>query len=151
MSATSIKSDENFLKEFLRGFYQKIIDIDDYHITFENTLSEWIKNITKDTKTILELMQNHEKCELWFSGILGFFYQCGISCDHVDKTKALELYLLAVSNKEALCQKSTTKLHLLEENNDKCDMLQNINIMIGKYLLSLFYYNDIILDKINLK
>ncbi|PKC15095.1 hypothetical protein RhiirA5_370929 [Rhizophagus irregularis] len=144
MSATSIKSDENFLKEFLRGFYQKIIDIDDYHITFENTLSEWIKNITKDTKTILELMQNHEKCELWFSGILGFFYQCGISCDHVDKTKALELYLLAVSNKEALCQKSTTKLHLLEENNDKFASIKSDENFLKEFLRD-FYQKIIVI------
>ncbi|CAB4481157.1 unnamed protein product [Rhizophagus irregularis] len=151
MSVASIKSDENFLKEFLRDFYQKIIVICDYLVTFENTLNEWIKNIGKDTKTILELMQNHEKCELWFSGILGFFYQCGIGCDHVDKTKALELYSLAVSNKETLYQKFTTNLHLLEENNEECcDTLQIFNFIIGKYLLSLLYYKDIILDKINL-
>src|SRR2546423_1767821 len=37
-------------------------------------------------------------------------------------------------------------LHLLEENDDEFYVMQNINITIGKYLLSFFYYKDIILE-----
>jgi len=116
------------------------------------------KSIGKDTKTILELMQNHKETKFWFSSIIGFFYQCGIGCD-VDKNKALKLYLLAVNNEESLIQQFTN-LQSVEENDNEFDMLQNINItiefdtyqnfniIIGKYLLSLFYYKDIILEKI---
>jgi len=99
MSDANIKNDENFLKEFLRDFYQKIINTDDFINKVENVLSEWIRNIDKNTKSILELMENHEKNEFWFISIIGFFYQYGIGCD-VDKNKALELYLLAVSNEK---------------------------------------------------
>lgn len=35
---TSIESDENFLKDFLKDFYLKIIDIDDYLATFESAI-----------------------------------------------------------------------------------------------------------------
>ena len=62
--------DKNFLKEFSRNFHQKIIDTNDFYI-FENTLIEWIKNIDKNAKTILKLMQNHK---VLFSSIIGFFY-----------------------------------------------------------------------------
>ena len=37
-------------------------------------------------------------------------------------------------------------LHLIEENNYEFNLLRNKNIIIGKYLLLLFYYEDIILD-----
>jgi len=66
--------DKNFLKEFSRNFHQKIIDTNDFS-TFDNSLSEWIKNIDKNAKTILKLMQNHK---VLFSSIIGFFYQYGI-------------------------------------------------------------------------
>src|SRR5947207_2139623 len=119
--------EEDFLKEFSRGFYQKITDINSFN-TFEYTLSgwiKWIKNINKNTKPILELMQDHKENEILFSSIIGFFYQYGISCN-VNKNKALELYLLAVNNEKSLNQ-NFTNLHLLEGNDDKFDTLQNIN------------------------
>src|SRR5204863_6430990 len=87
--------DKNFLKEFSRNFHQKIIDTNDFSL-FENTLTEWIKNIDKNAKPILELMQCHK---ILFTSIIGFFYQYGIGCD-VDENKALEMYLLAVNNDE---------------------------------------------------
>ena len=90
------KGDENFLKGFSIDFYRKIIDTNDFN-TFENTLIEWIKSLDKNIKSIFGLMQNHEQTKLWFSSITGFFYQFGIGCD-VDKNKASELYLLAISN-----------------------------------------------------
>ena len=48
------KSDENFLKDFSRNFYYKIIDTNDINMT-ENTLSKWIKYIGNNntTETIL--------------------------------------------------------------------------------------------------
>src|SRR3954454_16558006 len=134
------KSDEIFLKEFSKDFHQNIININDCS-TFQNTLSEWIKNIDKN---ILELMQNHNGNDFWFSSIIGFFYQYGIGCE-VDENLALELYLLAVNNEEP-SNKKYIKLHLLKENDDEFNILQGINTIIGKYLLSLFYYKDIILD-----
>ena len=89
--------DENFLKKFSRNFYREITGINDLKI-FENILIEWIgKNTNEDIKLILELMENHEQSEFWFSGIIGFFYQFGVSCD-INKNKALELYILAVNN-----------------------------------------------------
>src|ERR1044072_8735316 len=94
--------DENFLKKFSRDFYQKVIDTNDFNV-FENILSEWIKCIGNDSKTTLELMQNHKETEFWFSSIIGFFYQHGIGCD-VDKSKALKFYLLAVNNEVFLIQ-----------------------------------------------
>ncbi|GBB90109.1 hypothetical protein RclHR1_00170013 [Rhizophagus clarus] len=132
-----IDDDENFLKEFSKDFYQNIIKMNDLN-TFEDTLNEWMRNkdIDKNTETILELMKNHKKNELWFSSIIGYFYQNGISCN-VDKNKAFELYLSAVN------------LHLLEDNDNELTILKNININIGKYLLTWFYYKVIILNKIN--
>src|ERR1043166_2293204 len=132
------KKDENYLKEFSREFFRRIVDINDYS-TLESSLGEWIKNVGNNTE-LMQLMQIHEKSEIWFSSIIGYFYQYGIGCD-VDENKALELYLLAI-NTESLNQ----DLQLMEVDDDESDMLQNINIIIGKYLLSLFYYKDIILE-----
>src|SRR3954452_20553816 len=95
-SITDISKDnENFLKEFSRDFYRKIIDVKDLN-TFKNTLNEWVKNVG-NTKPILELMKNHKENGFWFSSIIGFFYQYGIGCN-VNKDKALELYLLSANN-----------------------------------------------------
>src|SRR5918912_77066 len=126
------EKDENFLKEFSKDFYHKIINTNDFN-EFEITLSVWINNLDKNAKTILELMENHKENKFLFSGIIGFFYQYGISCE-VDKNKSLELYLLAINDDE------------FKETDNKLNSLQNINHIIGKYLLSLFYYKNIILN-----
>ena len=79
--------------------------------------------------------------------LIFLFYQHGIGCN-VDRNKALELYSLAAvnnSDEDSLIQ-NLTNLHWLEGNDNEFDALQNINIIIGKYLLSLFYYKDIILE-----
>src|ERR1051325_10584013 len=65
-AANISKKDGTFLKEFLKDFYQKIIDSDDF-IIIKNTLREFIINIDKNIETILELMQNHKENENWFS------------------------------------------------------------------------------------
>src|SRR5690242_14892485 len=82
------ESDEIFLKEFSMNFYQKIIDINDDFNIFEDALIKWIKDINKKSELIFELMQNHEQTKFWFSSIIGFFYQFGISCN-ADKNKTL--------------------------------------------------------------
>jgi hypothetical protein len=124
--------EEKFLKEFLRNFHQKIIDIEDFN-TFENTLKEWIKNSDKNIEKILKLMKNHKENEFWFSSIIGFFYQYGIGCD-INKDKSLELYLLSINNDKFLNQKFSH----LEKIDKEFFILQDINIIIGKYLLSFF-------------
>src|SRR5581483_2090455 len=130
-----------------RDFYQKIIDTKDFN-TFEDTLTEWVKNIDKDVGSVLELMKNHEQTKILFSSIIGFFYQIGINCD-VDKNEALKLYLLTFDNSnDKFLNQNFAHLHLLDENVE-FDILQSMNIIIGKYLLSLFYYKDIILANIN--
>ncbi|RIA91520.1 hypothetical protein C1645_821930 [Glomus cerebriforme] len=99
---------EKFLLSFLRDFYTKIIETNDFN-NFEKILSEWI---------IYEI--ENEK-------------------------KAMELYLLIIDNKQD-SKKDFKKLYLIEEINDSFNSLRNKIIIIGKYLLSLFYYKDIILD-----
>ena len=91
MSLNSIlKDDESFLKEFLKGFYRQIIKIE-YYDNFGTILMEWTKDFfglnKKSSKTVLKLMENHEENENWFSSLIGFFYEHGISDDNIiDKT-----------------------------------------------------------------
>ncbi|RIA81396.1 hypothetical protein C1645_790523, partial [Glomus cerebriforme] len=47
---------------------------------------EWIKiyletNDDKNPIEILELMKHHEQNKIWFTSLIGFFYQFGIGCD----------------------------------------------------------------------
>ncbi len=116
------ENDGRFLKELIKDFYNRIINTVSFN-NFENLSIEWMKNTLKhndmNAKIFLELIQNHE---IWFSSLIGFFYQHGIGCN-VNKDKALEMYLLAI----------------------KHDKVQIINNIIAKYLLSLYYYKDIIL------
>jgi hypothetical protein len=124
------ESDENFIKKFSIDFYQIITDTD--FNTLEDIIIEWINILDKNPESIFGLMQNHKQDKPWFSSIIGFFYQYGISCD-ANESMALELYLLSINNVE-------------KEN----DILNNNNIIIGKHLLSLFYYKVIIINKRNL-
>ena len=79
-------------------------------------------------------MENHKENKFWFSSFIGFFYQLGIGCN-LDRKKALELYLLAINNEieQDFLNEDFIQLHLIEEN-----LLRYENIIIGKYLLSLF-------------
>src|ERR1043166_4628155 len=134
MSLINISDDdENFLKDFLKEFYRQVIKIENY-TNFENILTEWIKGFfnynKKNSEMILKLMENHEENENWFSSLIGFFYEHGISgTDIIDKNRSLKLYLLSINEKELV------------------SVYQILNIVIAKYLLSLYYYKDIILDK----
>ena len=87
-----------------------------------------LKSNDKIPKRILEMMQNHKESQFWFTSLIGLFYQFGFGCDP-DRKRAMESYLLAINNEK-----------------DEFDTLRNKNIIIGKYLLSLFHYRDIILD-----
>ncbi|RIA90344.1 hypothetical protein C1645_876138, partial [Glomus cerebriforme] len=130
------KHDEIFLKEFLKGFYRQVIKIENFN-RFENILMEWVKEFfeinKKDSKQILELMENHEEKENWFPSLIGFFYQHGIdnSCV-IDKYESLKLYSLSINN---------------QKSEKLVSVYQILDIIIGKYLLSFYYYKDIILSK----
>ncbi|POG73296.1 hypothetical protein GLOIN_2v1477076 [Rhizophagus irregularis DAOM 181602=DAOM 197198] len=150
MNTNLSKDDKDFLKNIIKDFYRKIIEMKDFN-NFEDIFSEWIINYleinNKDSKKILELMENHKKSKFWFTSIIGIFYQFGIG-NYLDKKKALELYLLTINieiEKNNL-NEEFNKLHLIEVNINSFNSLKNKNIIIGKYLLSLFYYKDIILD-----
>ncbi|CAB4392737.1 unnamed protein product [Rhizophagus irregularis] len=80
-------------------------------------------------------MENHKESKFWFTSLIGFFYQHGIGCN-LDKEKALDFYLLVIDN-----EKIENDL-----SNENFNLLKNKNIIIGKYLLLLFYYKDIIID-----
>jgi hypothetical protein len=137
--------DETFLKNILQEFYRKIIKTNDFN-NFEVTSIEWImyklENNDKDPRKILEMMQDHIQSKFWFTSLIGFFYQSGIGCDP-DRSRAMELYLLAINDEKDFQIENFSKL---EKNKDSFDALRNKNIIIGKYLLALFYYRDIILD-----
>src|SRR5436305_3616830 len=137
MTINITESDKNFLKKVLKDFYNKMINIDDLS-TFEDTLVKWMKkelgNQDKNPENFFKMMQNHN----WLTSLMGFFYQHGIGCD-INRNMALELY--------SLNDDLNNQLHLIKENGKEVDELQDINIIIGKYLLSLFYYKDIILFK----
>src|SRR5688572_2122197 len=131
-------NDNNFLKEFLKGFYHQVTKIEHYE-NFEIILAEWVKDFLehneKSSKIILNLMETHEENENWFSSLIGFFYEHGISDTNIiDKNKSLKLYLLSNGTNKYEAKKLTSTYQLL-------------NIIISRYLLSLYYYKDIILDK----
>src|SRR4051812_38814388 len=97
------KDDEKFLKNILKELYRKIVKTKKSNgfNDFEKILSEWIKHkckkSDKNPKEILELMKNYKDSAFWITSFMGFLYQLGIGCD-VDRTKAHELYLLAIEN-----------------------------------------------------
>src|SRR5688572_16044087 len=116
------KGDENFLKEFLKGFYRQIIKRE-YYDNFESILTECIKyvleNNKKSSKIILKLMKHHEKTRNWFSSLIEFFYEHGMGDDNIiDKNKSLELYLISINK---------------NENKELISSYQLLNIIIGKY------------------
>src|ERR1051325_4957964 len=117
---------EDFLKEFLNDFYHKVVytkDTDDFE-NFESSIIKWIDDIKKlehvNLKTIAELMENHHQSELWFSGLIGFFYQHGIGKDERNRNKALESYLSAIhienENLNGLDEVVNNDNHLKEYN-----------------------------------
>jgi hypothetical protein len=85
-------------------------------------------------------MENHKENENWFSSLIGFFYERDIvmNLDNknyiIDKNKIINLYLSSINNNKGVNKKSTSIYQLLY-------------IIISKYLLSFYYYKDIIFDK----
>ncbi|PKY44559.1 HCP-like protein [Rhizophagus irregularis] len=147
----NFRDDEYFLKIFLKDLYYKIIETNDFN-NFEKSSNEWIKYIlesnNKNSEKVLKIMENHKESKFWFTSFIGFFYQLGIGCD-IDKEKALNLYFLSINNEienDSSYNEDFNKLCLIEDFDYSFVSLRNKNIIIGKYLLSLFYYKDIILD-----
>ncbi|RIA80447.1 hypothetical protein C1645_882162, partial [Glomus cerebriforme] len=101
-----LKDDETFLREFLKDFYRQIIKTE-YHTKFENSLTGWVQNYLnyneKNSEIILKLMENHEENEIWFSSIIGFFYEYDIILNKKDSdTKEVgnleNVYVMSHSN-----------------------------------------------------
>src|SRR6266516_2335911 len=83
---------------------------------------------------ILKLMENHKENENWFSSLIGFFYEHGIIMSDtiiIDKNKSLKLYLLPINDK----------------NKKFISIYQLLNVIIAKYLLSFYYYKDILYNR----
>ncbi|RIA84890.1 hypothetical protein C1645_879653 [Glomus cerebriforme] len=128
-----------FLQELLQDF-EKVLTITEDFKGFDKYATDWIKNYIqenmKKTKLeyIFEVLLNfyQEKQLQYFSSLLGFFYQYGIG-HKMNKKKAIEMYKLAT----------------MQDNLGKYiyNHLQNINKSVGEYLLALYYYKDIIIDK----
>ncbi|CAB5366844.1 unnamed protein product [Rhizophagus irregularis] len=142
-----LNDDEIFLKEFLKKFYRQVLKIENF-TKYENILKEWVKDFLKynekSPEIILKLMKEHEEKENWFSSIIGFFYEHDIAIviddnnnnnDNTNKNNnsTLEFYLLSIYN--------------YNENNNLTSIYQLFNIIISKYLLSFYYYKEIILNK----
>ncbi|GBC31330.2 TIR domain-containing protein [Rhizophagus irregularis DAOM 181602=DAOM 197198] len=130
----SIMNDKIFIKEFSKEFYQKIIDIKDIN-TFEITLKKWIKNLDKNIKSILELMKNHNKNELLFSSIIGFFYQYGYCYYNgigisVNYKEAFKWYLKSAKLENAMAKNSLGECYFYA--NDGC--------ALGIYNLGVCYH-----------
>ncbi|PKC62540.1 HCP-like protein [Rhizophagus irregularis] len=111
--------DENYLKNLIIKFRNNIIRSYDFN-NFENISYNWFSRI---------------------------FYQFGIGCN-LNREKALDCYLIAINNNidyNSLNIIDENQLHLIVvKNNGEFNLLRNSNTIIGKYLLSLFYYKDII-------
>ncbi|CAB4373417.1 unnamed protein product [Rhizophagus irregularis] len=155
MSSNKIKDinitlgDENLLKNLIIRFHNYIVKIDDID-DFENISTNWIisfhENNDKNPKKILKIMENHKRNKSWFTSLIGYFYQFGIGCD-LNREKALDCYLIAINNNidyDSLDIIDKNQLQLIVKNNGAFNLLRNSNTIIGKYLLSLFHYKDII-------
>ena len=92
----------------------------------------WWKNPWNNFK----INGNHEENENWFSSLIGFFYEYGLGDTNIiDKNKSLEFYSLSINKSD--------------KNKKLTSLYQLLNIIIAKYLLSLYYYKDTILYKRN--
>ena len=64
-----------FFKELIKEFHDRIINTDSFD-GFGDSSIEWIKNTLEhndmNIENFLETIQNHQ---IWFSSLIGFFYQ----------------------------------------------------------------------------
>ncbi|EXX58581.1 uncharacterized protein OCT59_026924 [Rhizophagus irregularis] len=141
--------DENYLKNLIIKFRNNIIKSYDFE-NFEKISTNWMKTSfesnDKDPERILKIMENHKGNKSWFTSLIGYFYQFGIGCN-LNREKALDCYLIAINNNinyDSLDIIDNNQLHLIIKNNGVFNLLRNSNTIIGKYLLSLFYYKDFI-------
>src|SRR3954470_24289928 len=114
------KDDEDFLKNFLKDFHNKIIETNDFS-NFEYISSNWIKfileNNDKNPENILNMMEIHNKSKFWFTSLIGFFYQLGIGCN-LNREKALHFYLSTIDNRieNDFLNIEFNQLYLIEKN-----------------------------------
>ncbi|EXX70696.1 kinase-like domain-containing protein [Rhizophagus irregularis DAOM 181602=DAOM 197198] len=141
--------DENYLKNLIIKFRNNIIKSYDFE-NFEKISTNWIKTSLesndKDPEIFLKIMENHKENKSWFTSLIGYFYQFGIGCN-LNREKALDCYLIAINNNinyDSLDIINKNQLPLIVKNNGVFSLLRNSNTIIGKYLLSLFYYKDFI-------
>ncbi|CAB4478663.1 unnamed protein product [Rhizophagus irregularis] len=142
-------NDENYLKNFIIKFRNNIIKSYDFE-NFEKISTNWIKtsleSSDKDPEIFLKIMENHKENKSWFTSLIGYFYQFGIGCN-LNREKALDCYLIAINNNinyDTLDIINKNQLPMIVKNNGVFNLLRNSNTIIGKYLLSLFYYKDFI-------
>ncbi|CAB4491221.1 unnamed protein product [Rhizophagus irregularis] len=88
------------------------------------------------------MMKNHEKSDLYFSSIIGFFYNYDLGIDDVNNNDnnndmASYYYNIAIENGYKL-----TELDFDLNRNYENYYFQLENVIIGKYLLLFFYYKD---------
>ncbi|CAB4380940.1 unnamed protein product [Rhizophagus irregularis] len=88
------------------------------------------------------MMKNHEKSDLYFSSIIGFFYNYDLGIDDVNNNvnnndMASYYYNIAIENGYKL-----TELDFDLNRNYENYYFQLENVIIGKYLLLFFYYKD---------
>ncbi|PKC58799.1 HCP-like protein [Rhizophagus irregularis] len=141
--------DENYLKNLIIKFRNNIIKSYDFE-NFEKISTNWIKtsleSSDKDPEIFLKIMENHKENKSWFTSLIGYFYQFGIGCN-LNREKALDCYLIAINNNinyDTLDIINKNQLPMIVKNNGVFNLLRNSNTIIGKYLLSLFYYKDFI-------
>ncbi|GBC26828.2 kinase-like domain-containing protein [Rhizophagus irregularis DAOM 181602=DAOM 197198] len=133
MSLNNIsKDDENFLKNFLKGFYRQIINIENY-TKYENILSEWIQEFLiyngKNPEIILKLMKDHKENENWFSCLIGFFYESDIEFKHLENMNTMSYYQFENFNglEINLCKDELNNMEKYFDLLDKNSIERNIN------------------------
>ncbi|RIA97753.1 hypothetical protein C1645_732152 [Glomus cerebriforme] len=156
-SNNNLNDDENFLKEFLKGFYRQIIKMKDY-TKYNAILSNWIQDLfdsnEKDPKIFLKLMENHEENENWFSSSIGFFYEYDILCKKVStKLEYLEdVHVMSHNQYENfngleinLCKDEINVIENYFENLDKDSNESQIDNCYPSRYLSEIHENSFIL------
>ncbi|GBB88640.1 hypothetical protein RclHR1_01520025 [Rhizophagus clarus] len=151
--------DELFLKEFMNKLFDTIIyNLEKFKVNKIEYLIDSFKLINNKLKCynnindMIILIRNHQNHDSWFSSINGLFYQCE---NH--RNTCLNYYLLAIKNEEIL---NMINFNINDDDDNDDDdnnnnnyknfddsIFQMKNVIIGKYLLALFYYEELIINK----